>query len=93
MVYMFAVPGFAFAGLNYGLAGYFVVEGLAWTTPALGETGRWQGTLALPSSGDMVPAAAVPVRLAERVSGGLRASLAVMVLGMAYMFVAMQAGH
>lgn len=93
MVYMFALPGAAQPALTYALAGYFGAEAVAWMTRLLGDTGRWQGTLALPSSGGSTQAVVSPVALAGQASLGLRASLAVMATGMAYMFVAMQAGH
>lgn len=93
MVYMFALPGAAIPLLTYLLAGYFGAEAVAWSTSLLGDTGRWQGTLALPSEGAPGRATALPVALAGRASLGLRASLAVMATGMAYMFVAMQAGR
>lgn len=93
MVYMFALSSAASAALSYALAGYFVLESVAWAIPVLGDTGRWQGTLALPSSGATAPVVAAPVTLSGRASLGLRASLAVMAMGMAYMFVAVLAGH
>lgn len=93
MVYMFALSSVAFAALSYTLAGYFVLETVAWATPVLGDTGRWKGTLALPASGATASAVAAPVTLSGRASLGLRASLAVMAMGMAYMFVAVLARH
>lgn len=105
MVYMFALPGAAVSPLTYALAGYFGAEAVAWITRLLGDTGRWQGTLALPASGSPAqapaspvgPASSVglasPISLAGRASLGLRATLAIMATGMAYMFAAMQAGH
>ncbi|MGH3626632.1 MAG: DUF5134 domain-containing protein, partial [Sciscionella sp.] len=92
MVYMFAMPAAAAGWLTGVAVAWFGLQALCWAAGRLGAIGGLGGPrLAdLPgAAGTAVPMSTTPRQVTDR---SVRVTLAVMSLGMGYMFLAMQFG-